>query len=63
MSDTTLPAQSAAAYRRAQPEFAAWASGYGVIQHADVTQARISELAEQLVSSGRARSCGGSSRP
>jgi hypothetical protein len=34
MSDTTLPAQSAAAYRRTQPELTAWASGYGAIQYA-----------------------------
>jgi len=56
MSDMTLSAQSAGASQSAHPESVAWALGYGVIKHTDVTQARISELAERLVSSGRARS-------
>src|SRR5687767_3771097 len=40
--------QQAAAYRRADPAFARWAAGYGVIEHVDETQVRIYELAVRL---------------
>jgi phosphoketolase len=40
--------ERASAYRRASPEFAHWAAGYGVIQHTDLTQVRIYELAHWL---------------
>ena len=58
MSDTSHSAQTADPSQIAHPESVAWARGYGVIEHTDVTQARISALAERLVSSGRARSLG-----
>lgn len=37
----------AAHYRETNPHFARWASGYGVINHTDVTQVRIHALVEQ----------------
>jgi phosphoketolase len=35
-------------YRRQNPEFARWAAGYGVIEHTDLTQVRIHEMADLL---------------
>jgi phosphoketolase len=40
--------ERALAYRRASPELAHWAAGYGVIEHNDLTQVRIYELANWL---------------
>ncbi len=40
---------SAAGYRDADPLFAAWAAGYGVIEHDDLTQVRVHELVQALV--------------
>ena len=54
MSETIRRGQSSAAYRQSHPEVAAWAPGYGVIEHGDLSQVRLYELAERLVTSGRA---------
>lgn len=48
--------QLAAACRQGEPAFAAWAPGYGVIQHTAATQLRVHQLADQLVQRGRAPS-------
>ncbi|WP_363800803.1 xylulose 5-phosphate 3-epimerase [Lysobacter firmicutimachus] len=42
----------AAAYRRNDPAFAAWAAGYGVIVHDPLTQVRIHALVESLRAQG-----------
>src|SRR5690625_3206447 len=39
----------AAAYRQADPEFAHWAAGYGVIKHDPLTQLRVREMVAELV--------------
>ncbi|MGH7821573.1 MAG: xylulose 5-phosphate 3-epimerase, partial [Candidatus Binatia bacterium] len=44
--------ERAALCRRASPSFAAWAAGYGVIAHGDLTQLRIHEMAKRLVERG-----------
>ena len=44
----------ATSYRESDPEFAAWALGYGVIEHTDATQVRAHELAQSLVRNGHA---------
>ena len=46
--------QLAAAFRQGEPAFAAWASGYGVIEHTAATQLRVHELADRLVRHGYA---------
>lgn len=43
----------AAAHRRSDPAFAAWAAGYGVIAHDPLTQVRIHALVESLRAQGR----------
>lgn len=40
----------AQAHRQADPDFARWAAGYGVIQHAPLTQVRVREMVDELVS-------------
>jgi len=45
-------------YRDADPAFAAWACGYGVIHHGAQTQLHIFELAQLLVAQGKAASTG-----
>jgi phosphoketolase len=40
-------------HREADPAFAQWAAGYGVIQHAPQTQLHVFELAQLLVAQGR----------
>ena len=39
-------------HARQEPAFAAWRSGYGVIQHTPETQAGIYRMAHQLVQAG-----------
>ena len=39
----------AMAYREADPDFAHWAAGYGVIVHRALTQVRVREMVEELV--------------
>lgn len=41
-------AERAARCRQEDPVFARWAEGYGVIQHQDLTQVRVQELAQSL---------------
>lgn len=41
--------ERAALYRKQSPIFADWAAGYGVIQHDDLTQVRVYEMADLLV--------------
>jgi phosphoketolase len=53
MTSSQTDVSLAAACRQSDPGFAAWARGYGVIEHADATQLRVSELARSLVSRGR----------
>ncbi|MGD9920928.1 MAG: xylulose 5-phosphate 3-epimerase [Pseudorhodoplanes sp.] len=43
---------AAALYRRHDAKFAAWAKGLSVIEHSDLTQVRVFELAELLVRKG-----------
>ena len=43
----------AAAHRRADADFARWAAGYGVVQHDALTQVRVREMVDELVSLGR----------
>lgn len=45
--------QRAALYRSSSPEFAEWASGYGVVNHSDSTQVRVFDLCQQLICEGR----------
>lgn len=45
-------AERAAELRAADPQFARWAEGYGVIRHSDETQVRIHELAASVTGSG-----------
>jgi phosphoketolase len=40
----------AQAHRAADPDFARWAAGYGVIRHDPLTQVRIREMVDELVS-------------
>ncbi|HSR64233.1 MAG TPA: hypothetical protein VLM17_01335, partial [Xanthomonadaceae bacterium] len=37
-------------YRDADPNFSGWAEGYGVIQHAPLTQVRVREMVDDLAS-------------
>lgn len=46
--------ERAAQYRKHDPEFAAWAEGYGVIRHSDETQVRLHELTQALTVRGTA---------
>lgn len=48
-------AERAAQCRQDDPACARWAEGYGVIQHAEETQVRVSELAARLAAQGRTR--------
>src|SRR3546814_13244820 len=41
------------AYRQADPAFAHWAAGYGVIRHDPLTQLRVRQMVDELVSLGR----------
>ena len=41
-------------FREADPTFAGWASGYGVIRHGAATQVRVHEMAQLLVTQARA---------
>ena len=43
----------AAAHRRADPEFAHWAAGYGVIRHDPLTQIRVRQMVDELVARSR----------
>lgn len=43
----------AAAHRQADPAFAHWAAGYGVIRHDPLTQVRVREMVDELVVLGR----------
>ena len=52
--DEELAASHASLYRQSDPAFAHWAQGYGVIRHAVRTQVRVHEMAELLVTQGRA---------
>jgi len=45
--------QLATAYRKADPAFAHWAAGYGVIQHDPLTQLRVREMVAELVVLGQ----------
>lgn len=42
-------------FREADEQFAGWAQGYGVIRHRPDTQVRVHEMAQLLVTQGRAR--------
>jgi phosphoketolase len=42
----------AAAHRQADPAFAHWAAGYGVIRHDPLTQMRVREMVDELVARG-----------
>ena len=53
-----LDSHRARLHREADPAFAQWAAGYGVIQHKPQTQLRVFELAQLLVGQGRAKSTG-----
>lgn len=44
--------ERAALYRKQSPVFANWAAGYGMIQHEDLTQVRVYEMADLLVQRG-----------
>jgi phosphoketolase len=46
-------AELARIYRRADPAFARWAAGYGVIQHSELTQIRVRAMVDELVAAGR----------
>lgn len=48
----------AAAHRRADPEFAHWAAGYGVIRHDPLTQIRVRHMVDELVTRGRTEAAG-----
>jgi phosphoketolase len=43
----------AADYRQADPAFAHWAAGYGLIQHDPLTQLRVRDMVDALVGQGR----------
>jgi phosphoketolase len=49
--------EQAALHRKCDPAFAHWAAGYGVIQHDDLTQVRVRDLATDLVERGLQKSC------
>ena len=53
MSATSNVAWLARSYRDGDPDFVAWARGYGVITHDDATQVGAYELAELLISRGQ----------
>lgn len=53
LADRQRIEQFATERRHADPDFAAWAAGYGVIRHDPLTQVRISEMVAGLVASGR----------
>jgi hypothetical protein len=55
-SSMITEARVAASCRQSDRAFASWASGYGLIEHMDTIQVRVSELAKSLVSIGRAPS-------
>ena len=44
--------EMAALYRQKSPDFAGWAAGYGVIEHTDLTQVRVWEMAQLLHARG-----------
>src|SRR3546814_6748224 len=46
------------AYRQADPAFAHWAAGYGVIRHDPLTQLRVRQMVDELVSLGRTPDAG-----
>src|SRR3546814_13207011 len=46
------------AHRPADPQFAHWAAGYGVIRHDPLTQLRVRQLAAELVTLGRTPDAG-----
>jgi phosphoketolase len=48
-------AERAALYRREDPNFDHWAAGYGVLQHDDLTQVRVREMALDLTARGEMR--------
>jgi hypothetical protein len=50
--------QLADAHRRADPAFAHWAAGYGVIRHDPLTQLRIRQTVHELVALGRTPDAG-----
>lgn len=50
--DRRRVADRAALYRKSDTQFAAWARGLSVIEHSDLTQVRIFELADLLVRRG-----------
>ena len=64
MNDLTCPASALSAidqhridqlarrYAQADPAFAAWAAGYGVIAHTPLTQLRVRAMLEELVATG-----------
>src|SRR5690606_29929322 len=41
------------AHRQADPAFAHWAAGYGVIRHDPLTQLRVRQMVDELVALGR----------
>ncbi|CAG9183969.1 phosphoketolase family protein [Cupriavidus pinatubonensis] len=47
-------AERARLFREADPSFARWAAGHGPIEHLDLTQVRVYELASLLVAAGKA---------
>ena len=49
-----LVASHAALFRQSDPVFARWAQGYGVIRHDVLTQTRVHDMADLLVTQGRA---------
>lgn len=46
-------ADQAAADRQADPAFAHWAAGYGVIHHDPLTQVRVRAMVDDLIAQGR----------
>lgn len=51
-------AEAAALSRKRDPAFASWATGYGVIEHDDVTHVRVYDMAGVLVQRGAVASRG-----
>ena len=51
-------AERAELYRGKDPAFANWAAGYGAIQHDDLTQVRVYEMADFLVQRGTVQNKG-----
>jgi len=51
-------AKRAELYRERDQVFADWAAGYGAIQHEDITQVRVYEMADLLVQQGTVREKG-----